>query len=582
TERAVVERRKGESVVCWDKRVVEDMGLVKIDILGLNTLDLIALAQEYIRERHSKKVDLSRIPLDDEKVLENFAKGMTTGVFQFESPGMKKLLRDLGRDGTLTFEDVSAATALYRPGPMDSGMLDSYVKRKQGLENIDYDHPDMAPALNMTYGVMVYQEQVMQIARDIAGYSMADADKLRKIMGKKLPEEMAKQRDVFVEGCVKHVQMDEYDAGQLFDKIAKFAGYGFNKSHSVEYSLISYQCMYLKTYYCVEFTAAALSLMKDEKLPGLIRDAERLGIEVLYPDVNLSTGRFEILNDAKVIMPFTRIKQISTRASDAIVKARQDGEYESREDLEKRVERRACNIRHINNLDAVGAFARIEEDQLPSNHPDRLKQQVELLPGLISAVVPIGRDINKDRLTKTELLTVINDYVTAHGPGGEEVDGMPVRPLMGKNCKFAAVFDAPSSGEDKVGQMTHSMSFHAVLEALGEVGLTRADGYWTALIKRPKEGKMVSQEEIATYAPYLDREIELLKPPLIVLMGSQAIRRFIPDFKGKASDSAGKVIYDQARDTNLLLGFSPGEIYFDESKQTLMNEVFQKVASIIE
>jgi DNA polymerase III subunit alpha len=200
-ERGVVERRSGDAIINWDKRIVEDQGLVKMDILGLSTLDQIDQTLKFIFKRHGKKIDISRIPLDDPKVLENFAKGMTTGVFQFESGGMRRLLRELGRDGNITFDDITAATALYRPGPMESGMMDSYWKRKQGLELVEYDHPDMEPVLRPTFGVPIYQEQIMQIARVMAGYSGADADKLRKIMGKKMPEEMAKERDKFVDGA---------------------------------------------------------------------------------------------------------------------------------------------------------------------------------------------------------------------------------------------------------------------------------------------------------------------------------------------------------------------------------------------
>jgi DNA polymerase-3 subunit alpha len=218
TERAVVDRRKGgEGVVNWDKRIVEDQGLIKMDILGLSTLDLIKLTCDYIKNRHSKKINLNRIELNDPKILELFAKGQTTGIFQFESGGMRRLLKELGKDGDISFEDITAATALYRPGPMESGMMDSYWKRKQGIENIDYDHPLLEPILKPTFGVITYQEQVMQIARVLAGYSAPGADKLRKIMGKKLPEEMAKERGKFVEGVSNEIWELELDDGRKIE-----------------------------------------------------------------------------------------------------------------------------------------------------------------------------------------------------------------------------------------------------------------------------------------------------------------------------------------------------------------------------
>lgn len=225
-DRAVVEKRKEGTVVCWDKRIVEDQGLVKMDILGLNTLDILELTVRYVRERTGKRIDLAGMPLTDELVLKNFAEGKTTGIFQFESGGMRRLLKELGSvTGNVTFEDITACTALYRPGPMESGMMDSFYLRKQGNEPIDYDHKLMIPVLEETFGVIVYQEQVMKLSQVIAGYTGPQADKLRKIMGKKLPEEMAKERDKFVEGCVKTVGVDERWAGALFDKIEGFAGY---------------------------------------------------------------------------------------------------------------------------------------------------------------------------------------------------------------------------------------------------------------------------------------------------------------------------------------------------------------------
>jgi DNA polymerase III subunit alpha len=387
-ERAVIERRKEGNVVCWDKRIVEDQGLIKMDILGLTTLDLIKLTLDYIREGSGKRLDLNRIPLDDEKVLANFAKANTTAVFQFESGGMRRLLKELGSTGTISFDDITAATALYRPGPMESGMMDSFYLRKQGNEEIEYDHPLMEKVLEETFGVIVYQEQVMKISQVIAGYSGAAADKLRKIMGKKLPEEMKKERKKFCDGCVATIGCTEDWAGELFDKIEGFAGYGFNKSHSVEYTLISYQAMYLKTYHPVEFYAAALTLMKEEKLTGIIRDAKALGIDVSMPDINISTDRFEIATSVRLVMPLQRIKGISEKATNAILEARKTGPFLNKEDFLSRVEKRVCNVRVQNALDLVGAFSRIEPGQVPANDPSRIKDQIELLPGLVCADRP--------------------------------------------------------------------------------------------------------------------------------------------------------------------------------------------------
>jgi DNA polymerase III subunit alpha len=579
-ERSVVDTRQGQSVINWDKRIVEDQGLVKMDILGLSTLDLINATLRMIFKRHGKKVDLSKIPIDDKKVLDNFAKAATVGVFQFESAGMRRLLRELGSDGNITFDDITAATALYRPGPMESGMMDSYFKRKQGLEDVEYDHPLMEPILKPTFGVMVYQEQVMQVARTIAGYSAPDADKLRKIMGKKLPEEMKKERGKFVDGCVATIGSDAEWAGELFDKIEGFAGYGFNKSHSVEYTLISWQCMWLKTYYAVEFFAAALTTMKDDRLPSLLKDAEHMGIEIDLPDINISTAEFEILTDTRLIIPFTRIKGLSDNTANAILKARKGGKFKSRADLETRVERRKCNIGHIEKLEKVGALASITPGSLPARHPDRIRDQAELIPGLITAIVPIDRSMHTDKFTKAKLGELVNEYREKHGPAGDG-DGIPVKPCMGKSAKFMVIFDAPTNSEDTAGILTFGNGFPTVADALSEAGLTRSDAYWTSLIKRPKAGSSITPAEHKTYLPYLEREIELLKPTLIVLLGSTVVRHFIPGFKGKASEEAGKVVYDEKLDANILIGFNPGEVWFDPEKQIKLNEVFETAGRIV-
>ncbi|MBD9511666.1 DNA polymerase III subunit alpha [Ensifer sp. ENS10] len=581
-ERAVITRGKEGSVVCWDKRIVEDQGLVKMDILGLTTLDLIKLTTDYVRENSGKRLDLNRIPLDDEKVLANFAKANTTAVFQFESGGMRRLLKELGWSGSITFEDITAATALYRPGPMESGMMDSFYLRKQGHEPIEYDHPIMEPVLEETFGVIVYQEQVMKISQVIAGYSGAAADKLRKIMGKKLPEEMKKERKKFCDGCVATIACTEEWAGELFDKIEGFAGYGFNKSHSVEYTLISYQAMYLKTYHPAEFYAAALTMLKEEKLTGIIRDARQLGIDVSMPDINISTDRFEMATPVRLVMPLQRIKGISEKATTAILEARKTGPFINKADFLSRVEKRVCNVRVQNALDLVGAFSRIEPGQVPANDPSRIKDQIELLPGLIASHVPIGHELNKDKDTKVYLGELVDEYRAAHGPtSGAGIDGYPVKPFFGKSADFMIISDAPGNEEDTGGVMGFSMSNNAVVEAIESASLDRSNAYWTALIKRPKRGKQVTPDEIAMYAPYLEREIELLNPPIIVLMGSTTTRHFLPDFKGKASDQAGTVIYSKKYDANLVVGFSPGEIYHDPDKQQNMNDVFAAVADCL-
>ncbi|MBA8881772.1 DNA polymerase III subunit alpha [Phyllobacterium myrsinacearum] len=581
TDRAVIEKRKEMSVVCWDKRIVEDQGLVKMDLLGLKTLDLINLTLNYIKERHSKRVNINRIPLDDAEVLNNFAKGLTIGIFQFEGGGMRRLLKELGSDGTITFDDITAATALYRPGPMESGMMDSFYKRKQGREYIEYDHPLMEPILEPTFGVMVYQEQVMQVARAVAGYSAPDADKLRKIMGKKLPEEMAKERGKFVDGCVATIGADEMWAGQLFDKIEGFAGYGFNKSHSVEYTLISYQSMYLKTHYPVEFFAAALTGMDEDKLPGIIADAARFGIDVSMPDINISTDRFEIATDVRLVIPFQRIKGVAGTTTQAIIEARKAGPFTNKADFLDRVEKRRCNVKHQDALERVGAFSRIEPGSVPATDPSRVRDLIELIPGLITANVPVHRDLTRDKHAKEDIVEVIQEYRAKHGPSTGDSDGLPVKPHFGKDATFMIITDCPTRGEEELGSMSQGAQVQAVIDAMFVHDFKRPDIYWTGLIKRPKADKQVSSDEIAKYIDYLKREIQILEPPVIVLLGTTTVRHFLPDLKGKASDQAGKVVYSKEFDANLVIGFNPGELYYAPEKSVLLEDVFQSVFNLL-
>lgn len=582
TEFAVVEKRKEDAVVNWDKRVIEEQGLVKIDLLGLTTLDVIGLACQYVKEGTGEELAMNEIPLDDPAVLKAFAEGKTTGVFQFESGGMKKLLRDLGSlTGTVTFDDITACTALYRPGPMESGMMDAFAKRKRGDESVEYIHPNTKSYTEETYGILVYQEQVMKVAQTVAGYTGPEADKLRKIMGKKLPEEMAKQRQKFVDGCVATVGADPRWADELFTQIEGWAGYGFNKSHAAAYSLISYQAMYLKVNHPLEFYAATMTMLGEDKLLGLMRDAKSQGVIISFPDINKSSTRFELVRHFnEIVIPFQRIKGISIKTAEAILKARDAGPFTSKDDFISRVEKRACNSRSQENLNLVGAFASIERAQPSANDQSRIKDQIELLPGLVSSYVPVTREMHRDKTTREAILDLVDEYRVKHGPGGG-ADGLPCKPHFGRSAKIMVVTDSPNAEEEAMGSMGMARSYGAVMDAMMDADFTMQDVYWTSIIKRPKSGKQTSAEEISTYKPYFDRELEMLKPTVIVLLGSQSVRQFIPAFKGKVSDLAGDVLYFKDLDANVVIGFNPGEIWHAPEKQDNMNKVFAVVKELL-
>lgn len=583
--RAVVNRRSGMGVVNWDKRVVEDFGLIKLDVLGLANLDVLRLARDYIQENHGVELNYTELPLDDRKVLDAFAAGKTYGVFQFESGGMKRLLKDLGSEGNLSFEDITAATALYRPGPMQSGLMDKYVSIKRGFEPEEYIHPKMEPALRETYSTIVYQEQVMQIARDLAGFSMAEADGLRKAMGKKDAAKMAEMRDQFVAGCAEHSGLDAAVAGPLFDQIEKFAGYGFNKSHAVAYTLLSYMTMWVKVYYPEAFFAACLTILPDDRLSGLTKDALEHGIHVMPPDINHSSDRYEIGFDAarhqKVLYaPFQAIKGLSEKGAREIVAARErlGRPFASKVEFAANVNRRLVNVRHRNSLDLVGAFASIEPG-LPARHPDRLRDQKELLPGIVNNNVKADRVIVIDGAVSRELVNIVEE---ASACSECPLGGLAhPQPILGKKPRIMIITDMPSWKEEEGGTLGKGDTAAFLKTALEANGFKMADIYQTTLIKARKPKEMEFENSMINgCSKFLSREIDLLKPPVIVALGSKTIRHLVPDVKGGWEELCGRSHYDAKRDCTIVFGLNPAQIVFDDSKQALLNKVFAQVAEI--
>ncbi|MDD3181372.1 MAG: DNA polymerase III subunit alpha [Alphaproteobacteria bacterium] len=341
----------------FNMKMVEIAGLVKFDFLGLKTLDVIQNAVDLLKER-GVDVDLAHIPLDDEKSYTLLTRGDTTGVFQLESSGMRDMLRRLKPN---RFEDIIALVALYRPGPMDN--IPTYIKCKNGLEEVHYLHPLLEPILKDTFGILIYQEQVMQAAQILAGYSLGGADLLRRAMGKKKAEEMAKQRNTFKEGAAKLHGIPEEQAELIFDQIDKFAGYGFNKSHAAAYALIAYQTAWLKANYPVEFFAAAMNFeMNDtDKLSVFRQELNRHGILLLQPSVNHSfpTFRPEIQESGKGAIRYAlaAIKGVGAAAMQSLVAARgQAGPFKDLFDFVERVDPRAINRKQMEGLASAGAF----------------------------------------------------------------------------------------------------------------------------------------------------------------------------------------------------------------------------------
>jgi DNA polymerase III subunit alpha len=373
-------------VTQFDKDDVETIGLVKFDFLGLRTLTIIDWAVKAINARRARAgetpLDIGALPLDDKRSYDLFARGDTVAVFQFESRGMRELLKRAKPD---TFEDIIALAALFRPGPLGSGMDREWVDRKHGRTEVSYPHPALEPVLKPTYGVIVYQEQVMQIAQVLAGYSLGGADLLRRAMGKKKPEEMAKERAKFEAGSAER-GVDPRTATQIFDLMEKFAEYGFNKSHSAAYALVAYQTAWLKVHYPAEFMAAVLSSDMDntDKVVMFLDEARSLGIDVLPPDVNGSNYMFEAICDRTIRYGLGAVKGVGRSACEAIAEERaENGRFADLLDFCRRVDTAKLNRRTLEALVGAGSL-----DALGKNRPSLLLQ----LPEVLKATEQLARE----------------------------------------------------------------------------------------------------------------------------------------------------------------------------------------------
>ncbi len=390
----------GGLVTQFDKDDVEQAGLVKFDFLGLRTLTIIKWAMETIHRIQKRDgapdedlVNIDFIPLDDKKTYDMLQKAETTAVFQLESRGMKELIKKLKPD---CLEDMIALVALFRPGPLQSGMVDDFINRKHGRAELSYPHPDyqyagLEPVLKPTYGIILYQEQVMQIAQVMGGYTLGQADMLRRAMGKKKPEEMAKQRGGFIEGCANN-GIDADLAGNIFDLVEKFAGYGFNKSHSAAYGLVSYQTAWLKAHYPAPFMAAVLSadMHNTDKVVILVEECRNMKLRIDPPDVNVSEFKFSVNDDGRIVYGLGAVKGVGEGPVEAIVECRASGgPFKDLFDFCNRVDLKRINKRTLEALIRSGALDRLGpyyQDELKAYQASVDKNRAVLLASMEEAV----------------------------------------------------------------------------------------------------------------------------------------------------------------------------------------------------
>ncbi|MEJ2744870.1 MAG: DNA polymerase III subunit alpha, partial [bacterium] len=400
-----------EPITQYAMKSVEDIGLLKMDFLGLRTLTVLHNAVKIVKRTKGSTIDWGTLSLDDRPTYDLLNRADTMGVFQLESAGMRELSKKIGLD---RFEDVIALLALFRPGPMR--MLDDYVARKHGQTPIEYDHPALEPILRDTYGVMLYQEQVIQIAHEIAGFTLPQADNLRRIMGKKIIEQMKKQQEAFVRGAVKK-GIRKSLAEKIFDSVARFAEYGFNKSHSAAYALIAYRTAYLKANYPVEYMAALLSSEVDntDKIAEYIAECKRLGIKILPPDVNESFSRFTVVGES-IRFGLAAIKNVGSGAVESIISAREaHGKFSGIYEFARLVELRLVNKKVFESLIRGGAF-------------DSLGYRRAQLMAVVERAIERGADAQRDqRRGQASFFDVFDSTEKANGRG-EDIPDVPEWP----------------------------------------------------------------------------------------------------------------------------------------------------------
>jgi DNA polymerase III subunit alpha len=459
--------KEGHDVTQFVGKYVEKIGLVKFDFLGLKTLTVIKTAVQLISENRKIKIDPARLPLEDAKTYSLLCAGHTTGVFQLESSGITEITMRLKPS---CFDDLVAILALYRPGPLDAGMVDHYINRKHGREPVTYLHPLMSTILQDTYGIIVYQEQIMQLAQELAGYSLGEADLLRRAMGKKVPEEMAAQRERFVSGAIKK-GLDRKLATEIFDQMETFARYGFNRSHSAAYAMISFQTAYLRAHYPVEFMAALMTHEMDDtdKVFKNLTECRKHKIVVAPPDINASVARFSVQGDV-IRYGLSAVKGVGDKAVTSIVEVRdQDGPFKDLETFVERIDLSAVNRRVLENFIKCGVFdsTGFTRNELMSRLEDVLRygaamkrdvdaNQIDLFSGDVKALSIPRRSGNRPEWTGTQKLAFEREAL------GFYISGHPLLKFEGTLKKMGAdtvaqLKERKNSGEVKVGGVVNAL-----------------------------------------------------------------------------------------------------------------------------
>lgn len=557
-EVGVTEIRNETPTIAYDKKVCEEMGLLKMDVLALSSLDIIAEAKRLIRKHRGFDVDIYSLPLDDEATFNEFKKGKGVGVFQFEKTGVQKLLREVQPE---TIEDLAAITALYRPGPLtamvddDHTIVEKYVRIAQKKEHEKYIHSSLEKILGETNALVVYQEQVMGVFAILGGFTMAEADEMRKIIGRKMDEkEFEPHKIKFIEGCYKNGVEKDVSA-KLFEEIKKFAGYAFNKSHSVEYAYLGYLSMYLKVHYPIEFMTAVLTYStKDDLRKNFIFEAERLGCVVHMPQINNSTNKFEII-DGEIVAPLSSIKGVGGRAVEEIVKAREEkGIFLNRKDFVDKVYKRVVNVRVQRVLYESGCFEifgeRIEDPE------EYEKKKMEL----IDVYIRVPRLTQGSRLDIDGLYSLMTD-VDFCSKNKQRALMPPV--FDEKSQPEFMVINKPQKKEAK--HLTQTGTMHLVDTLVSEeIPLDKM--YYTSYNKCIHGESVMADYCKNNCLEFLKKEILAVKPKVILLFDYKLAYLFGHDKKAKAADVNGVIVYSREYDAYVICGYTPQYAYYSDDE----------------
>lgn len=553
---SAVERRKDSSgvplkVINWDKTECENFGLLKFDVLGLTTLSILNRALHLIKDNKGIDIDLDAIKLDDTKTIRQFDLGNCAGVFQFEGAGMQNILKSIPVND---FETITAITALYRPGSLESGQTTKYINIKAGNEYESYEIPELEPILKETAGTIVYQEQVMRIFAELGGFSWAHADKMRKIIGKKLGEEEFNKHKVdFIAGCDRN-KINTIAADDLFERMSKFASYAFNKAHAVSYTIISFWAMYLKVHYPVEFLAGYMNHVKDAN--DMVKEIDRLKIKLRLPDVNLSTDKYEV-SKGELIAPLTAIKGVGSKAVSSIIEARKSGKFVNLDDLKARVNRRVVNVRVIKLMEDAGAFEK-SFGMTNANTEAGDKSKSELM-AIFSKMPKLTLEGRCDTVAYSQ-------FAREFKMCGKLVHNTLMLPVFDGteyNIPPIMVINSSQKNEQKHLKANGTKHFMDVAES---IGFKKSDFYYTGTTKCFFESGVIPSNECATKCQdFLIQEIKAVRPKLIMCCNSSLIQT-LSGKKATMGKMNGNVIYNKEYDAYVLFSHSPQYAYYQPDK----------------